>query len=155
MKSHVGRSLSCTLGVAALVLVALPAGAGAPPGQYTTPGDGTVHDTKTGLIWQQALGDNPGGQSWSAAANYCGSLTLAALSWRVPSVKELKTLVDFTVASPGPAIDATAFPNTPATYFWSSSPLAGDPSHAWYVNFVDGLTNYSSVGFTGRVRCVR
>ena len=121
MKSHLTRNLSCTLGAAALVLVALPAGAGAPPGQYTLPGDGTVHDTKTGLIWQQTLGDPSGGSTWSAAASYCGSLTLAGLSWRVPSVKELMTLEDFTVTySTVVAIDATAFPSTPATWFWST-----------------------------------
>ncbi len=158
MKSKSFRSLFRAVCAAALVLAALPAGAGAPPGQYTIPGDGTVHDTKTGLIWQQTLGDPSGGSSWSAAAGYCSSLTLAGLSWRVPSVKELMTLVDFTVVASGSAasIDAAAFPNTPATGFWSSSPLAGGPSYAWNVSFGSGFSSYYGVVSDAyRVRCVR
>ena len=55
--------------------------------------------------------------NWSGAKAYCGGVVLAGGGWRVPSVKELMTLVDFSVASPGPTIDTTAFPNTPADVF--------------------------------------
>ncbi len=133
-------------------LWAFAASAAAPPGQYSIPGDGTVHDTKTGLVWQQAVA--PGTYTWSQAGSYCGGLTLAGTGWRLPSVKELMTLVDFTVTS-GATIDATAFPNTPAAWFWSSSPLAGSPSYAWYVDFSDGNTYDNVVSDTNQVRCVR
>jgi hypothetical protein len=42
--------------------------------------------------------------------------------------------------------------------FWSSSPVAGSPSLAWYVDFNDGTTVIASgVSFTDLyvVRCVR
>ncbi len=92
---------------------------------------------------------------WSQAGAYCSSLSLAGQTgWRLPSEIELYSLVDFTVTS-GATIDATAFPNTPAVWFWSSSPVAGYPSYAWVVDFYSGSTNNSDVSNTYQVRCVR
>ncbi|MBH1988473.1 MAG: DUF1566 domain-containing protein [Myxococcaceae bacterium] len=56
-------------------------------------------------------------------------------SWRLPSVKELRTLVDVTTSNP--SIDIYAFPNTPASWFWSSTQIAGGVN-AWFVYFHDG-----------------
>ena len=67
---------------------------------------------------------------------------------------ELRTIVDFTVTS-GATIDATAFPGTPAEWFWTSSPYAGSSGYAWPVKFNDGGSNYYDVGGDYRVRCVR
>ncbi len=135
-----------------LGLWASSAAASAPPGRYVIPGDGTVHDTKTGLVWQQAVA--PGTYTWTQAGSYCGSLGLASGGWRLPSVKELLTLVDFTVAS-GPTIDGTAFPGTPSALFWSSSPPAGYSSIGSYVDFSSGTSGYYTVPPPAQARCVR
>ncbi len=37
----------------------------------------------------------------------------------------------------------------------TSSPLAGNPSNAWNVNFNNGNSNNNDVSNTNRVRCVR
>lgn len=55
----------------------------------------------------------------------------------------------------GPTIDQTAFPNTPATSFWTSSPYAGSSGRAWYVNFYDGYSAFYDVGYSDYGRCVR
>jgi hypothetical protein len=69
-------------------------------------------------------------------------------------VKELQTIVDESRKSP--SIDPTAFPSTPSDYFWSSSPLAGSSSYAWYVDFSYGNTsNGVGVSYATNVRCVR
>ena len=66
---------------------------------------GVVKDQVTGLWWQQTLGDNPSGQSWSAAGGYCAALALGGHNdWRVPTRIELVSLLDFTVAQ-GPMIE--------------------------------------------------
>jgi len=62
--------------------------------------------------------------------------------------------MDRTVAKP-PTINQTAFPNTPAEWFWTSSPYAGSSGDAWYVFFVNGISSYGDVGVYYRVRCVR
>jgi Protein of unknown function (DUF1566) len=148
MNAHVARFLA----VVALATVAFTtsADANAPAGRYTTSG-GTVYDTKTKLTWQQAV--PPGTYTWAGAKTYCAGLNLGGTGWRLPTAKELQTIVDDSETSP--AIDTTAFPSTPAGWFWSSSPAAYESSKAWGVNFDDGFTNNVVVSVPGSVLCVR
>ncbi len=84
------------------------------------------------------------------AAGLCG-----ASDWRIPTKNELMSLVDYGIASPGPTIDTTWFPNTIASAFWSASAYAGYSGYAWNVGFGYGYAslNYRSDAF--RVRLVR
>jgi hypothetical protein len=116
----------------------------------TTSG-GTVYDTKTKLTWQQAVPS--GTYIWAGAKTYCAGLNLGGTGWRLPTVKELQTIVDDSQTDP--AIDTKAFPSTPTDYFWSSSPAAGSPSDAWFVHFFAGMTSSFDVPDACRVRCVR
>ncbi len=124
--------------------------ADAPVGRYTI-ANGIVTDTKTLLTWQQTI--SASSYTWSNAQSYCTGLNLNGTGWRVPSMKELQTIVDETKTNP--SIDPTAFPSTPVDVFWTSSPLAGSPSNAWYVYFKYGSFNFVVVTDTYRVRCVR
>ena len=106
-----------------------------------------VSDTLTKLVWQQQASST--GMTWAAAKTYCPS------GFRLPTVKELASIVDLTVASPGSTIDQTAFPGTPTQGFWTSSPYAGSSVDAWDVNFYSGASGYGGVGNLYWVRCVR
>ncbi|MBI4740856.1 MAG: DUF1566 domain-containing protein [Betaproteobacteria bacterium] len=143
-------------------LFALPARAG----NFTDNGDGTVTDTRTGLVWMRcALGQTWSGTactgtaaaySWDQAASL--TLTYAGRSdWRLPWVRELHSIVDYTTFSP--AIDGGAFPATPSSYFWSESPNIYFFCYAWSVDFYSGGDSYSRerCGDTtrGHVRLVR
>jgi hypothetical protein len=120
---------------------------------YTDNKDGTVTDNLTGLMWQQTV--PTGKYTWSQAVAFCPTLKLAGHSdWRLPSRIELVSIVDFGVSS-GATINATYFPSTPTSSFWSSSPLAGSSSFAWLVVFVVGYTDYAGVSSNSYVRCVR
>jgi hypothetical protein len=128
-----------------------PTSAGLPhPASYTTNGDGTVTDNVTGLIWQVAV--DPGSYMPAQAATYCANLGGA---WRLPTRVELVSLVDFTVASPGPTINQMYFPNTPPAAFWTSTATAGAAGYVWIVGFDSGITSYDVVDSAYRVRCVR
>jgi len=94
-------------------------------------GDGTVTDRATGLMWQQA--DSGRGMDWAAALQYAETLTLAGHDdWRLPSAKELQSLVDYSrppQTSDSAAIDPV-FEATPIEgpegrrqypYFWTST----------------------------------
>jgi Protein of unknown function (DUF1566) len=98
------------------------ADAQAPAGRYTV-NNGQVYDTKTKLTWQQAA--SASASTLVTAYVYCDLSSSA--DWRVPTVKELQTLLDFTVLAV-PFIDQTAFAGTPAQRFWSASlePSSGD-----------------------------
>ncbi|MBH1989429.1 MAG: DUF1566 domain-containing protein, partial [Myxococcaceae bacterium] len=112
-----------------------------------------VLDTVTGLIWQRTVS---GTYNWGGAQAYCTGLNLDGLSWRLPNIKELSTLLDVHVAYPGPTINSTAFPSTPQGTFWTSTRYSCvSPSYAWSVYFDFGLVGSDSVGDARFVRCVR
>ena len=58
-------------------------------------GNGTLTDSATGLTWQQ--GDSGQGMNWADALAYAENLTLGGYSdWRLPTAKELQSIVDYT-----------------------------------------------------------
>lgn len=131
---------------------------------FTTNGDGTVKDNVTGLIWQQE--DDNVSRDWEAAIMYCDGLNLGGQSnWRLPNVKELASIMDYSEGSP--AIDTTYFPNAyirnTKWIFWSSTTASTDllyDLYAWYVETSLGYIEftYKSSEFDFRnkyVRCVR
>jgi len=73
--------------------------------------------------------------------------------WRLPNIRELQTIVDRSVYDP--AIDTAAFPNTPASLFWSASAYANGIYTAWGVGFLNGSPYYYVKGSTIQVRLVR
>jgi hypothetical protein len=139
-------------GFAAAIVIVVVGRASTPAGRYTI-ANGTVYDTKTKLTWQQAIPSSTYTQA--GAASYCSTLGLNGATWRLPTAKELLSIVDISVGAPGPTIDSSAFPSTPANFFWSSTPYAGTSGSAWYVGFDDGGTGYGVVSNTDSVRCVR
>jgi Protein of unknown function (DUF1566) len=149
------KTIAIRFGAAAVVAVfwTVPTRANAPAGRYTANG-GTVYDVKTKLTWQQPAPTAT--YSWANAKTYCASAAVSSAlggsGWRLPTIKELQTLVDYSQTTP-PAIDQSYFSGTQTTDYWSSSSLAGGPSSSvWVVSFYDGSTNSGSGGF---VRCVR
>jgi hypothetical protein len=147
------KRVGWALGIVAVGVSATRAMASAPAGQYVVSTD-TVADTKTGLTWQRNV--PAASYTWANASPYCASLSLGgfASGWRMPTKRELESIVDRRVAAPGPTIDGTAFPSTPNTFFWTATKSATDPTQAWYVFFLSGTTGTDVVGFTYRVRCV-
>ncbi|MCP4699565.1 MAG: DUF1566 domain-containing protein [Gammaproteobacteria bacterium] len=105
-------------------------------------GDRTVTDTNTGLIWQQQ--DNGGRRTWNDAQSYCESLTLAGRDdWRLPSVHEFSTLLDY--RRHHPAIDTVFFPDAHSDDpYWSGSVLTNASDNAWYLNFSNGKVDWAN-----------
>ncbi|HVV49219.1 MAG TPA: DUF1566 domain-containing protein [Polyangia bacterium] len=122
-----------------------------PAGRYMV-NAGTVYDTKTKLTWQQTV--TPTTYAFSDAINYCASMgvSLGGAGWRIPTIKELQTIVDYSQTS-APWIDRTAFPSTPVHYFWSSTAQAGTTTH-WVLDFSVGNITVPGMSTANNVRCV-
>lgn len=119
--------------------------------------DATVTDEATGLMWSQD--DSGVGMDWEDALAYAEDAELAGHDdWRLPNIKELQSIVDYTMspnavdaADVGPAIDTDFFTATALAagttqydsdygYAWSSTsayfnPAAPENYYAWYVAF--------------------
>lgn len=113
-------------------------------------GDGTVTDRATGLVWSRD--DSGQGMNWQAALAWMQERNaekfLGHDDWRLPSVKELQSIVDYT-RSPdtthSPAIDplfqCTTITNEAGqadyAYYWSGTTHAGfrGGAAAMYVAF--------------------
>jgi hypothetical protein len=99
--------------------------------QFVDNGDGTITDKATGLMWTKADSDKK--MNWLQALDFAENLELAGHSdWRLPSAKELQSIVDYTRCpdiTNSAAIDPV-FQVTPITneggkkdypYYWTST----------------------------------
>jgi len=153
------RRVRIALGILA---IALPATADAPrnPPQYAQFDKDAVviTDRFTTLVWERRIG-SPSDQL--TAKGYCLSTVFAPASGRLPTVKELLTLVDEDPHTEydsnkvvQKSIDQLAFPDirTDKAY-WTSTPAG--PGKFWTVEFESGKTEAKDGTTVLNVRCVR
>ena len=143
--------------------------ASTPNSQLQDNGDGTITDTKTGLIWKRCLEGQSGSDCASGSAeaftweqalqraqtvNSGGGFAGASV-WRVPTIKELRSLVEQQCWEP--AINLTRFPNPGSGIdpVWSSSAVSGYADFAWKVYFNDGIHDSEGKGNHSQLRLVR
>ena len=100
------------------------------------------HDTESGLDWSK---ENFGPMTWDEAVKQFNGI-----GWRLPTIEELSTLVDYTKEYP-----ATDLPNMIPSYYWSSTTSADGTSHAWDVYFYSGHDYRPSKYRSSYVRAVR
>jgi len=120
--------------------------------------DGTVTDNLTKLIWLKNT-NCYGILDWQsailAAKNLkdgdCSNNPDLILSdgsspgdWRLPTMKELCTLIDYSRRDPALPI-GHMFSNVPKGYHWSTTTLVDYPELAWIVYFESGTTCYENI----------
>lgn len=104
-----------------------------------------VHDRSTGLTWRRCAegmhwtGSGCAGEPQTFTQIEAAEHAAQQAGWRLPTARELHTLVDG--ARSHPAIDTQAFPDTPPTWFWSASQANSRITHAWLVHFGEGRAN--------------
>ena len=134
-----------------------------------------VVDNATGLMWQDnsdvrtvkkqwLTKNNYGGKydntSGDTAATYCANLSLGGYNdWRLPTRKELESILDFGTFNPSlnPVFLNFLFkhPQNEQNY-WTSTTSAEDEWQAWAINFVSGHANFlRSKIERNYIRCVR
>lgn len=122
-------------------------------GRFSFDGEGMVFDGSTKLTWSRE--NVPGGtMNWAKAKEACAALRLGGFSdWRLPTIQELLTLVDYD--RHGPAIN-TDFFSCESNWYWTSTPAHSSPGvYAWIVGFSYGLSYWDSQVSDHCVRAVR
>jgi len=84
------------------------------------------------------------------AARLCGFN-----DWRLPTRKELSSLIETNVIYPDATIDNESFPNTAKSFHWSNTSYSHNPELAWFVYFGSGYEYYEYKSFASHVRLVR
>jgi hypothetical protein len=116
-------------------------------------GNGTITDNATRLSWMQS--DSGKAMNWETALSYCENLDFAGASdWRLPNIKELQSLVDYTrspditqSAAINPIFKVTAITNEKGQsdypFTWSSTTHVSSRSadFAAYISFGRALGN--------------
>ena len=112
-----------------------------------------VKDPKTGLLWE----DTPHALTkitHPKAEAYCKTLTLGGFhDWRLPTIRELLSLVDYRRYKPAMP-SAFSYVEKDA-FYWSATVYADDSDEYWGVNFKDGASSKAAEYYDRYVRCVR
>ena len=129
-----------------------------PDPRFTDNKDGTVTDNLTKLVWLKNI-NCFGMLDWQSAIwavqslgeGACGTEPDLILSdgssdgdWRLPTMLELCTLIDFKRRDPA-LPGGHMFSNAPSGYHWSATTIDNHPEMAWIVYFESGTTCYENV----------
>ncbi|MFO1421394.1 MAG: DUF1566 domain-containing protein [Candidatus Competibacteraceae bacterium] len=137
-------------------------GAAWPNPRFTDNGNGTVTDNLTGLVWLKNVGCT-GTMTWSAARTWAAALAAGSCGlsdgstagqWRLPTIKELSSLIHAGVGSPavpnsagtGRWQEGDPFAGVQSNAYWSSTTYVPDSSYAWDAYLADG--NVSAISKT-------
>lgn len=129
-----------------------------PVSRFVDNQDGTLTDRLTGLTWLKHM-NCFGMLDWQNAAlaakglehGDCGPNPIRMLAdgssagdWRLPTMKELCTLIDFGRRDPALSSDHL-FLEIPSGYHWSATIFDYDSEKVWIVYFESGTTCYEDV----------
>ncbi len=126
--------------------------------------DGSIHDKNNTYTWCDTNPDTNGG-NWGECGDgtdtedfiqELNSINFGGYAdWRLPTIKELSTLVNINVPSSSPYINIIYFPNTVSSCYWSSTASAFYQDYAWFVHFDYGKVATYYKSYNRYVRAVR
>lgn len=122
--------------------------------RFVANGDGTVSDSKTGVVWADR--DNGSNVNWDTARQYCAG---KGAGWQLPTVAQLQGLFDASGKYTQRCLSWTC-PVTPLIRLSSIAPWSSETNgsfEAWIVDLTVG-TRYSNPvagAYVNRALCVR
>ncbi len=130
-----------------------------PDPRFTDNNDGTVTDNLTGLIWLKNANCPDATRDWPTAFSDVASLNAAGTmngndcgdtsnggshqtDWRMPNVREMHSLVDYTEFVPA-LPDDHPFTGVESHYYWTSTTLSHGTDLAWFVYLHNGWVSHT------------
>ena len=112
----------------------LQSGVDWPNPRFTDHGNGTVTDNLTGLMWEKSPDSIL--KTWTDALSYANTLILGGYSdWRLPNMKELRSLINYGQADQDYWLETQGFINIQEfDPYWTSTTYAGDTNYAYYID---------------------
>lgn len=113
-----------------------------------------LSDPATNLMWEDTKHAEDGQVTYLEANSYCKALKLGGHDdWRVPTLKELLSIVDYKRHEPATLKEFKRVDQD--KLYWSTTEYAGKSTEFWGVVFENGETDSASAIYSRRVRCVR
>lgn len=113
-----------------------------------------LKDPKYHLMWEDTPHAKETKLNYAQAKTYCRELDLGGFhNWRVPTLKELLTIVDYRRYKPA-IIEPFKYVEEESSY-WTTTLYIGESGSRWVVNFEDGATSDASETYDRYGRCVR
>jgi len=135
----------------------LQPGVASPSPRFTDNGNETVTDNQTGLVWGKDASLRVGYiGGWNEAIDYCNGLSLGGHDdWRLPTVKELQSLIDSGHCDPALSSGHPFTGVQSDAGYWSSTTSAQWTGLTWVVSLEYGHTWQSEKGTACGVLPVR
>ena len=129
-----------------------------PSPRFIDYGDGTVTDKLTGLMWTENAQQISGKKNWRTAITLCNGLIYPETDgyddWRLPSLKELQSLIDYG-NYPSTLPSGHPFQNVLPFLYWTSTSYETISNHACYILMPGGPSYYHCKTAYGYVWPVR
>jgi hypothetical protein len=143
---------------------------------FVNNGNGTITDTRTTLQWEVLTDDGDPlhdwddfSYLWAGAFGKIQDLNEASFAghndWRVPTIKELQTLVNYSAFNPATfggfsteclaGCDVTECSCTKSSTYWTSTSVQNAPQLGWAVQMQSGISQQASKTSYNYVRAVR
>lgn len=112
-----------------------------------------VIDVDKNIMWQDNSESMSHKENYTMAKVYCETLILNGyIDWRVPTIKELISLID--VKNKKAAI-LKEFQYTKNDIYYSSTQFVENSKIYWYIDFATGVVNHTHMKNEHYIRCVR
>ncbi|MEJ2230732.1 MAG: DUF1566 domain-containing protein [Nitrospirales bacterium] len=126
-------------------------GAGTQTQRFVSSGDGSeVCDNTTGLYWEQS----PSSLSFTHDTALAHCLALGG-GYRLPEIKELGSLIDYSVGDQAAFHNAGAFAGIFSNRYRTATPVVGFPATHWSGSFMNGSLVMAFDGQNFPAWCVR
>jgi hypothetical protein len=113
-----------------------------------------VKDPRSNLLWEDTSHVKETKLTQPKAEKYCNELILGDFTdWRLPTIKELLTIVDYSRIEPALLKEFSYVEDE--SFYWSKTVVADESDAFWGVNFKRGASSKASEYYDRYVRCVR